>query len=244
MDLGSLLSDILLVAKEQETSTPYIVGGVVRDKLLGNLLDIKDVDLTTGDNTILYLAKGFFEKYSKSGASFKKMKDGHIRIFYKNIQLDFSSNFRVPGIEYYLQKGGIQKPTIMQKELFSRDFTCNAALMTLDLENILDPIGRSVSDIQKNTLKTCLSPKLTLGYMPRRILRLINLMVRLHFDVDLELKNYIKNNTNLIDCIEPEYLATKLGESLLTDKALTIDIIKEIGLYNKFKSVPSVTDFI
>lgn len=241
MTLTGLLSDLLDIAKDNNVSTPYIVGGLVRDKLLGKVNDIKDIDLTTGDETIAILAAKFVEK---RGASFKKMKDGHIRAFYKNLQLDFSSNFRVPGIHHLLEKGGVKSPTVMQKELFSRDFTCNAALMTLDLSHILDPLGRSVKDVNAKVMKACLSPDLTFGYMPRRILRLINLMARLDFDCDIETKKFIKNNIKLIDSIDPEYLRVKLLETLVNDKTKVIEIIKDLGLHEKFKSLPQTMDLV
>ena len=50
MKLSVLLQALDRVAKENEISEPYIVGGLPRDKEFGVAYNVKDVDITTGDN--------------------------------------------------------------------------------------------------------------------------------------------------------------------------------------------------
>ena len=52
MEIGELLATIKEVARSNKISQPFVVGGVPRDRLLGQLgkkAEIKDVDITTGD---------------------------------------------------------------------------------------------------------------------------------------------------------------------------------------------------
>ena len=61
----------------------------------------------------------------------KVMDDGHSSIFLGNLKIDFSSNFIVGNIDELLNNIGISNPTNMQREIFSRDFTCNSLLMCI-----------------------------------------------------------------------------------------------------------------
>ena len=111
------------------------------DKYLKRLDNISDLDITTGDNTVDYLSQEFSSNLLKNyNVTRKTMPDGHSTIFVGNLKVDFSSNFNVQNIDSLLNKIGIVKPTSMQKEMFSRDFTCNSLLLSLDLKNITDPI--------------------------------------------------------------------------------------------------------
>ena len=133
MRLSELLLAIEKVASDKGLSRPFIVGGLVRDKLLERVDRVNDVDITTGDQGIHFLAREIAERLKDHpNFSYEVMADGHSRIVIGRFKIDFSSNFKAPAIEYMLQKAGIEDPTEMQKELYSRDFTCNAALMTLD----------------------------------------------------------------------------------------------------------------
>ena len=53
-----------------------------------------------------------------------------------------------------LQESGIKEISAMHEELYSRDFTCNTVLMSLDLKRILDPTGLAINDIQSKIIKT------------------------------------------------------------------------------------------
>ena len=57
MKLKDLLTLISNVAKKENLSTPFIVGGIPRDKLANRLNSISDIDFTTGNADVHYLAK-------------------------------------------------------------------------------------------------------------------------------------------------------------------------------------------
>ena len=97
MQLSELLSTISDLAKEHNVSQPYIVGGLPRDKLLGRVSKIKDIDLTVGDSGSAQLALIVSKQFPD--AHFKYYKDGHASLEFKNIKIDFSNNFNVPDIE-------------------------------------------------------------------------------------------------------------------------------------------------
>src|SRR5574338_707826 len=124
MKLRELLSQLKDVQNKIGASDPYICGGTPRDKYMGRLDNVADIDLTTGDKTIDYLSQEFaIILRRKYNVTRKTMDDGHSTIFIGNLKIDFSSNFVVNNIDAHLSKEGIVEPTDMQREMFSRDFT-------------------------------------------------------------------------------------------------------------------------
>jgi tRNA nucleotidyltransferase/poly(A) polymerase len=148
LKLSNILKLIDYIHRKIGCSTPYICGGLPRDKIIkGNLKTVSDIDITTGDDTVKYLADEVYLALKRKFNVFKKEhKDGHISLFFKNIKLDFSSNFNEPDIEDVLKSKGIN-PTRLQKETWSRDFTCNALLINMDLKKILDLTNKGIQDI-------------------------------------------------------------------------------------------------
>src|SRR5271170_496004 len=158
MKLRDLLTLMYKIHTDRGVSLPYVTGGTPRDKLLGIIKkEVSDLDITTGDKTIHNLAVEFaLELKKKYTIESKQMDDGHTSVFIGDFKVDFSSNFEAPNIDELLYKKGIKNPSDMQREMFSRDFTCNALLMTLDLKKIKDPTKLGLEDIKKRLLKTCL----------------------------------------------------------------------------------------
>src|SRR5258708_6294374 len=156
MKLRELLQQIENVQKKIGTSTVYICGGVPRDRYMNRLDNIEDIDLTSGDATIEYTSQEFeLELRKKYNVKRTTAADGHSTIYLGSFKMDFSSNFIVPGIEQYLLKLNIKNSKDMQKEMFSRDFTCNALLLSFDLKNLVDPTHRGFKDIKERMIRTC-----------------------------------------------------------------------------------------
>lgn len=235
--LKELLSLIAEAAKKSGASIPYIVGGTPRDKILNRLDQIEDIDITTGDATIKLLGT----ELSKVIPNYKVMSDGHAQVVVDRFKVDLSSNFRVPGIKMMLYRAGIEKPTEMQCELYSRDFTCNALLLSLDLKNILDPTGLGIKDIQKKIIRTCLPAQLTLGSQHKRIVRIIYLAAKLDFEVDLEIINWVRANPNFFADAKPKFISSKLLKALSYNKTKTI---KLLDVMNLWKWVPPLPELI
>src|SRR5271169_2814356 len=105
MKLRELLDDLGQITANLNLSTAWICGGTVREKVMGRLHDISDLDITTGDQSVQYLAKEFAIMLGKHYSFDQKhMPDGHTSITLGNIKVDFSSNFNVPDIDAILTK--------------------------------------------------------------------------------------------------------------------------------------------
>lgn len=223
MKLGKLLSLIKAAAEKKGWSEPFLVGGLPRDKVLNNLSDLNDLDITTGDSDIYELADFLANKFGRN-ATYKKMGDGHSSLYVDNLKFDFSSNFVIPNIESIVGK----TLSALEQEMFSRDFTCNSLLLSLDLQTIEDPTDKGLLDIDNKILKTCVSPYITLGVDNRRIIRVIYLASKLNFSIDSNIIEYIRKNPSSIANISESFLSKKLNDALSYNKDYTIHLIKEL----------------
>jgi tRNA nucleotidyltransferase/poly(A) polymerase len=161
---------------------------------------------------------------------YKKGFDGHSSIILGNLKLDFSSNFNTLHIDQYLRDKGIDKPTSMQKELYSRDFTINTLLMDLELKTIHDPTNQGIKDLKAKIIKTCLSPEITLKEY-NRIIRVIYLATKLDFDISPEIIDFVRKNPTLIESTTTEKaLSEKLSKSMSYNPDKTLKLLKEMNL--------------
>lgn len=222
------------IRKRRNISQPFICGGTPRDKILNRLDKIEDLDITTGDASIKNLAQELSIALNKQfQVTTKTMDDGHSSIFLGDFKLDFSSNFNIPGIEKYLEELKIKNPSAMQKEIFSRDFTCNALLMTLDLKNIIDPTGKGVQDIQSRMIRTCLTPEVTLMTNKNRVVRAIYLAAKLDFDLDPTLMSWIKAHPDSMRFASNHTLAEKLNKAIAANPNRTTYLLDQMGLWDQ-----------
>lgn len=233
MKLKNLLQLINQIVEKNDLSKVQIVGGIPRDKVLGILDRINDLDLTSGDKSIEFLSKNLAVVLGKTySIHYKTMTDGHSSIFAGDLKIDFSSNFNVPNIDNILNEMGISSPTDMQKEIFSRDFTCNTLLMDLDLKTITDPTGRGLQDIKEKKIRTCLKPEITLSSNKNRVVRAIYLAAKLGFDIDEEVIKWIKENPDSIRIASASTLTEKLNEAFDYDAEKSARLITEMGLWD------------
>lgn len=221
------------VQKKIGASEAFITGGTPRDRYLGHLENIADVDVTTGDKTIDYLSQEFaIELKKKYNITRQSMPDGHSTIHIGSFKLDFSSNFNAPNIDKLLLEKNIIKPTNMQKEMFSRDFTCNALLLAFDLKTLIDPTKRGFEDIKNKKINTCLDPKITLTTNRNRVIRSIYLACKLDFDIDDSIINFVKENPASVKISTDKVLNEKLNEAFTRDADKATFYLSKMGLWN------------
>jgi hypothetical protein len=233
MKLRELLQQMLDVQKKIGASTPFICGGTPRDRYMGRLDNIADVDITTGNKTVDYLSQEFYTKLGqKYNVKRTEANDGHSTVFLGSFKMDFSSNFNAPNIEQYLLQLNIKNPTDMQKEMFSRDFTCNALLLSFDLKNLMDPTHRGFKDIKDRLIRTCLAPQVTLTTNKNRVVRAIYLAAKLGFDVDPAIIDYVKKNPQTVGISTNKVMTEKLEEAFKRDADRASNLITQMGIWN------------
>ena len=232
MKLRELFSRIEAIGRDHGIGQIFLCGGAVRDRMLGILDKLGDIDLTTGDAKVKNLASEVTNDLSKDfSIHAKTMDDGHTTIYLDNTHLDMSSNFIDPAVDTFLLARGIKHPTPLQREMFSRDFTCNALLMSLDLKIAYDPTQMGQRDIKAHFLRTCMTPEITLASNKNRIIRVIYLAAKLGFEVDPNIIEYVSKHKNLIKDISPSYLTATLEKAVKYNKEKTVELIDKMGLW-------------
>jgi poly(A) polymerase len=234
MKLDELLGTIGQLAKTNNLSEPFIVGGFPRDKVLGfTPAQVEDIDLTTGNRDCFALALLVSKQWPD--ASFRSYDDGHFSLNFKNIRLDFSNNFILPGIEIELGKKGIEKSTDLQQEMFSRDFTVNTLLQPMDLsKRPYDPTGKALTDLEARRLRTPVDPELTIGHDARRILRAIKLALQFGFEIDEDLTAAMLKYRGAVGQLPNGFVRRQVHQMF------RIDTKKAIELLSKYKLLPII----
>ena len=237
MKLRDLLALIYSTYKDNDTGLPYLCGGIARSKAMHalgvsqDINKIEDLDITTGDDTIHVLAKEFANRMGQNyKVDVKTGADQHVSVNIRNFKIDFSSNFINPNIEMILGQMGIDHPTDMDKEMFSRDFTCNALLLTLDMKKLKDPTHHGFDDIKQKIIRTCLKPEITLSANTNRIIRSIYFAAKLDFDLDKSIIEWIQKNGKLVNHSSEGYLQSMLEKSMAFNPDKTRFLLKQTGL--------------
>lgn len=228
MEYGDLLKLIHKTAQYYLIKKPYLVGGIPRDIYL-KIPNIKttDIDITTNSPESLRLGVLIADKINEI---FEVSDDGHITVFSSKYDIDFSSHFVSDKVSEYL---GNKNPEL--KEVFSRDFTINTLHQDLITGEITDPTGLGFEDVKRKIIRTPVPPEITLTDDPRRVYRAINLATRYGFDIDEEIKDFVRNNTEIFSSknIKDKYAVVKLNKALIEDEDKTIKLLKEMGLFTK-----------
>lgn len=233
MKLRELLQQMQETQKETKSSQPYLTGGTPRDQYLQHLENIADLDVTNGDKTINVLSSAFAEKLGgKYNIVHREMTDGHSAIHIGSFKIDFSSNFNAPNIDKLLFQRGIINPTDMQKEMFSRDFTCNALLLSLDLKELIDPTKNGFKDIKERKIRTCLPPEITLTTNRNRVIRAIYLACKLDFDVDKDIIDFVAKNPSTVKIATNKVLVEKLNDAFTKNSEKANKLITQMNLWN------------
>lgn len=252
MKLRELLSIIKNLALDNGISDPKLCGGSVRDRYakLITANEKPDIDLTTGDKTIHQLAKVFTMDMSKRYSSIisKQMDDGHTSVYIgegkDGLKIDFSSNFTNPNIDQILFNKGIKSPTDLQKEMFSRDFTCNALLASIEnFSDITDPTHHGFQDINNKIIKTCLDPHITLSSNTNRIIRVIYLSAKLDFDVDPEIIEWITKHKQLLRLSSNSYLTKNINKAFNKNSDRAIYLLNKMDLWGLMPITEEILPF-
>jgi poly(A) polymerase len=240
MKLHDILSSIETAAKDHGLSMPLIVGGLVRDRIRGEVKEIHDVDLTTiaGDAVDL----SFACQKSLQFSWFQLFDDGHSCIKISNLQIDFSNHFVIPGIDAELDRLGITEKTSLIQEMYSRDFTINTLLQDLSFDKIYDITQQGVKDIKAGIIRCPINPELTIKNDPKRILRAIRFALRFNYIIDADLIKAIKKYRHLLKNLSPDYVKDKSNELISLNPKRAIQLMIEFGLMSIIPMTKAMSD--
>ena len=225
---SKVLNTTLEVGEELKIPV-YLVGGAVRDLLLGNK-DGKDIDLMVEKDSSKFtklLAKKLNVNTIISYEKFHTYK-----IPYSDIEIEVAAA-RKETYEADSRKPNKVILTTIKEDLSRRDFTVNAiaaSIMKKNLGEIYDPLN-GISDLNKGILRTPKDPDTTFSDDPLRMLRAIRFSASLNFDIKANIKKSIANKAERIKIISSERITAEIVKILSCNKpSKGFYLLKETGL--------------
>ena len=154
-----------------------IVGGPVRDALLGHATN--DLDFTTDARAdeILRIVKPISTAQWDIGREF-----GTIGARIEGEQVEITT-YRADSYDGVTRKPTVEFGDTLEGDLARRDFTVNAMAMRVPARTLVDPSG-GVEDLLARRLRTPADPRVSFGDDPLRMLRAARFSAQLGFDVD------------------------------------------------------------
>ncbi|WP_224069725.1 CCA tRNA nucleotidyltransferase [Arachidicoccus terrestris] len=208
----------------------YLIGGYLRDKLLGR--PTKDIDLlTVGDG--LMLARKIAERFQPKPpvSLFKTYGTAQIKLPDLEIEVvgarkeSYSENSRKPDVV----------AGTLQDDLERRDFTINTLYTRIstkypDSGIIQDPFN-GLTDLKFKVIRTPLEPAKTFSDDPLRMLRAIRFATQLQFTIEQSALEGIIKEKERIRIISGERIADELNKIMLATKpSIGWDLLFRTGL--------------
>lgn len=194
----------------------YLVGGYVRDTLLG--IETFDIDICTNA-----LPKELYNMFNIIANNYGGVK---LKIDKYNIDI---TTFRKDKNYVNCHPTEVIYISSLQEDLKRRDFTINAICM--DKNGAIIDLINGVKDLDKRVIKSIGDPERKMQEDPLRMLRAIRFATVLNFEIDESLMLAIKNNFYLISNISKKKIKNELDKILLSKNFLKgLSIMKDCNI--------------
>ena len=205
-----------------------LVGGSVRDALLGRLGD--DLDFTTDarPEQILRLVKPWAEAVWDVGIAFGTVgcqKDG--------LKLEITT-YRSEAYDRESRKPVVEYGESLEGDLLRRDFTVNAMAVRLPAVVFVDPF-HGFEDLARKVLRTPGTPEDSFGDDPLRMLRAARFAAQLGFAVAPEVEAAMRAMAERLSIVSAERIQAEFSKLLLgADPRSGLGLLVDTGLADRF----------
>jgi poly(A) polymerase len=188
----------------------HLVGGSVRDALLGRLGD--DLDFTTDarPEEILALVKGWAESTWDTGITF-----GTVGVLKRGLRLEITT-FRADRYDGESRNPEVTFGDSLDEDLVRRDFTMNAMAVSLPDHRFADPFG-GLEQLAAKVIDTPGTPERSFHDDPLRMMRAARFAAQLSFAPSERVVAAMSAMAAEIDRITAERVAGELSKLLLAD---------------------------
>jgi poly(A) polymerase len=201
-----------------------LVGGPVRDVLLGQ--QPGDLDLTTNatPDQVLAIASGWADRTWEVGIAF-----GTVGLRKGNAVFEITT-YRSEQYERTSRRPDVRYGTSLEEDLGRRDFTVNAMAARLPGYEFTDPFG-GFEALGEKVLRTPGPPERSFGDDPLRILRAARFAAKLGFTVADDVRAAMTDQAKRLEIVSTERITSELTKLMLTpDPALGIDVLVQTGV--------------
>jgi putative nucleotidyltransferase with HDIG domain len=215
----------------------YVVGGFVRDKILGR--NTKDIDVVCiGDGIALaHEAAMYFDNkphvnfFKNFGTAQIKINDNDSSNEEAFIEIEFVGA-RKESYQFESRNPLVESGTL-EDDQNRRDFTINAMAISLNQNNfgdLIDPF-QGIADLENKIIKTPLQSEATFSDDPLRMMRAIRFAAQLNFEIEENTLAAIASMAKRIKIVSGERIAEELNKILLTKKpSVGFDLLYKTGL--------------
>src|SRR5437016_2986358 len=211
----------------------YLVGGWVRDALLG--ARPPDLDFATPappDRSLEVMRRW-------AG------KGGNARVWTTGIEFGTvaaqrgDTRVEVPTFRTERYEPGSRNPTVafatdLETDLSRRDFTVNAMAIELPDVRLIDPFG-GLDDLAQRRLRTPLSPEVSFGDDPLRMLRALRFASTLDLSIDPEVVAAVAAMHDRLRIVSAERIREEFTKLLLgRSPSAVLQLATEIGIAGEF----------
>jgi len=195
----------------------YLVGGTVRDLLLGVDGAAADRDLTTDarPNEIKRLLKGWADAVWTQGERFGTIGARRERSDGPPLDVEITT-FRGERYDGRTRKPDVTFADTVEEDLARRDFTINAMALELGAGDVtlVDPYG-GAADLASRTLRTPLSPEISFEDDPLRMLRAARFIARFELTPVPELVQAVRERAHRLEIVSAERIRDELDRLIV-----------------------------
>jgi poly(A) polymerase len=209
----------------------YLVGGSVRDALLGRLGHDLDFATSARPDTVEKLLRKFSPAVWTIGKEFGTI----------GCKVDVGNASWVIEVTTYrsdVYAGHSRKPEVafgdtLEGDLHRRDFTINAMAVSIPEKRFVDPYG-GIADLARRVIRTPATPESSFSDDPLRMMRAARFVAQLGFTAAPEVVAAMRDMADRISIISAERIRDELSKLLLTDRPRPgLDLLVSTGLAAK-----------
>ncbi|MEU8230204.1 CCA tRNA nucleotidyltransferase [Actinoplanes sp. NPDC048967] len=211
----------------------HLVGGSVRDALLGRLGDDLDFCTDARPEQTLALVKGWADAIWETGREF-----GTIGIQKDGLRLEITT-YRAEAYDGVTRNPVVEYGDNLLDDLRRRDFTINAMAVSLPGHVFTDPYG-GLEDLAAGLIRTPDSPASSFTDDPLRMLRAARFAAKLRFAVDKPVVEAMTEMAADLDRITAERIRDEFTKLLCgLDPIAGLRLLVDTGLADRF--IPEIS---
>jgi poly(A) polymerase len=206
----------------------HLVGGSVRDALLGRLGDDLDFCTDAHPDQTLAVVHGWADAIWETGREF-----GTIGVQKRGLRIEITT-YRAEAYDGVTRNPVVRYGTDLLDDLQRRDFTINAMAVSVPGHVFTDPYG-GLSDLAQRLIRTPAAPPVSFSDDPLRMLRAARFAAKLRFTVDKEVVAVMTDMAEDLDRITPERIRDEFTKLLCgADPVAGLRLLVDTGLADRF----------